>query len=265
MLRRYMTGGRVIMGVGARVPHPRGGDVGRPCSTQANQELFEEQMEVLLKCFNEESWSHKGEHSHHSRPVEYRGYKLDKITVVPRPPPSARRALAARASGKTLPYIAHRVSRPWSPSTARHLRPGRPRLISGGGPGGAVLALAGHLLGGGPLLADSVEEAVQRVSRIRRALQVVRALRLRPLRRRGGTLVGHARGRRAHPPSATAWPSAHALRPRPHVIEQIRDFEGRYPGRAHDDPLAEGMAPKEFKEQARWFARDVMPAFRDRR
>jgi hypothetical protein len=25
---------------------------------------------------------------------------------------------------------------------------------------------------------------------------------------------------------------------------------------------AEGLSPKEFKEQLRWFARDVMPAFR---
>jgi hypothetical protein len=28
---------------------------------------------------------------------------------------------------------------------------------------------------------------------------------------------------------------------------------------------AEGMGPKEFKEQLAWFARDVMPAFRGRR
>jgi len=25
---------------------------------------------------------------------------------------------------------------------------------------------------------------------------------------------------------------------------------------------AEGLSPKEFKEQLRWFARDVMPAFK---
>jgi hypothetical protein len=28
---------------------------------------------------------------------------------------------------------------------------------------------------------------------------------------------------------------------------------------------AEGMGPKEFKEQLAWFARDVMPAFAGRR
>jgi hypothetical protein len=54
--------------------------------------------------------------------------------------------------------------------------------------------------------------------------------------------------------------------PAAHVIEGIREFESRYPGleqvMVH---WAEGMPPKEFKEQLSWFARDVMPAFRARR
>ena len=46
------------------------------------------------------------------------------------------------------------------------------------------------------------------------------------------------------------------------MIEQIKDFEARYPGL--DQMMihwAEGMPPDEFKEQLAWFARDVMPAF----
>jgi hypothetical protein len=47
------------------------------------------------------------------------------------------------------------------------------------------------------------------------------------------------------------------------VIEGIRSIEARYPG-LEDFMVhwAEGLPPKEFKEQLRWFARDVMPAFR---
>src|SRR3977135_1635090 len=78
-----MTGGGEIMGVG------RGDDTrevetcGAPMlDNKANQELFEEQMEVLLKCFNEESWSHKGKHYTIPAPVEYRGYQMKEITVV---------------------------------------------------------------------------------------------------------------------------------------------------------------------------------------
>jgi hypothetical protein len=50
------------------------------------------------------------------------------------------------------------------------------------------------------------------------------------------------------------------------VIEEIRAFEARYPGL--DQMMihwAEGMPPKEFKEQLTRFARDVMPAFAGRR
>jgi len=47
-----------------------------------------------------------------------------------------------------------------------------------------------------------------------------------------------------------------------HVIEGIKSIEAKYPG-LEDFMIhwAEGLSPKEFKEQLRWFARDVMPAF----
>jgi len=46
------------------------------------------------------------------------------------------------------------------------------------------------------------------------------------------------------------------------VIDGIRSIEGKYPG-LEDFMIhwAEGLSPAEFKEQLRWFARDVMPAF----
>jgi hypothetical protein len=47
------------------------------------------------------------------------------------------------------------------------------------------------------------------------------------------------------------------------IVEQIREVESRYPGL--DQMMihwAEGIPPREFKEQLRWFARDVMPALR---
>jgi hypothetical protein len=50
------------------------------------------------------------------------------------------------------------------------------------------------------------------------------------------------------------------------VIETIREIEARYPGL--DQCMihwAEGIPPAVFKEQLRWFARDVMPAFAGRR
>ncbi len=46
------------------------------------------------------------------------------------------------------------------------------------------------------------------------------------------------------------------------VIATIKEIEARYP--ALDQMMihwAEGLPPREFQEQLRWFAREVMPAF----
>jgi len=49
--------------------------------------------------------------------------------------------------------------------------------------------------------------------------------------------------------------------PPEHVIDGIKSIEAKYPG-LEDFMIhwAEGLSTKEFKEQLRWFARDVMPA-----
>ena len=58
-----LTKGRVIFGV-ARGYHTREVEVlgGVLQDADANRALFEEQVEIMLKAFHEESWSHKGEH-----------------------------------------------------------------------------------------------------------------------------------------------------------------------------------------------------------
>ena len=46
------------------------------------------------------------------------------------------------------------------------------------------------------------------------------------------------------------------------IIDGIKSIEAKYPGLEHFMiHWAEGIPPKEFKEQLRWFAREVMPAF----
>ncbi len=82
----YLTGGRVVFGVG-RGYHTREVEVfGAPMMDQdANRELFEEQVEIVLKAFNERSFSHRGKHYEIPPRVPYRGYELEEITLVPRP------------------------------------------------------------------------------------------------------------------------------------------------------------------------------------
>ena len=83
-----LTNGRVIFGVG-RGYHSREVDTFGVPSTlsdnEANREMFEEQVEIIMKAFNEESFSFEGQFYTIPPEVPYRGYTLKEITLVPRP------------------------------------------------------------------------------------------------------------------------------------------------------------------------------------
>jgi alkanesulfonate monooxygenase SsuD/methylene tetrahydromethanopterin reductase-like flavin-dependent oxidoreductase (luciferase family) len=81
-----LTGGRLIFGVG-RGYHTREVETfGAPLlDGDANRELFEEQVELILKALNEPSFSHHGKHYDVPASAPYRGEQVDEITLVPRP------------------------------------------------------------------------------------------------------------------------------------------------------------------------------------
>ncbi|MCE2405134.1 MAG: LLM class flavin-dependent oxidoreductase [Dehalococcoidia bacterium] len=81
-----LTNGRVVFGVG-RGYHTREVETfaAPMLDADANRELFEEQVEVVLKAFNQSSFSHHGKHYTIPPRVPYRGYDLEEITLVPRP------------------------------------------------------------------------------------------------------------------------------------------------------------------------------------
>jgi alkanesulfonate monooxygenase SsuD/methylene tetrahydromethanopterin reductase-like flavin-dependent oxidoreductase (luciferase family) len=81
-----LTKGRTVFGVG-RGYHSREVETfGAPIIDQnANRELFEEQVEIIFKAFNNESFSHQGRHYTLPARVPYRGYDLKEISLVPRP------------------------------------------------------------------------------------------------------------------------------------------------------------------------------------
>ena len=81
-----LTGGRVVFGVG-RGYHSREVETfGSPMlDAEANRELFEEQIDVLMKAFHSERFTHQGKHYTLPPAVPYRGYELRDLTLVPRP------------------------------------------------------------------------------------------------------------------------------------------------------------------------------------
>src|ERR1700680_294148 len=72
-----LTRGRTVFGGGRGYHTPQGGTLGGPPLVQnAPREIFEEQVEILFKAFNSESFSHRGKHYTLPPSVPYRGYQL---------------------------------------------------------------------------------------------------------------------------------------------------------------------------------------------
>jgi alkanesulfonate monooxygenase SsuD/methylene tetrahydromethanopterin reductase-like flavin-dependent oxidoreductase (luciferase family) len=81
-----LTKGRTVFGVGRGYHSREVESFGAPIIDQnANRELFEEQVEIIFKAFNNESFSHRGKHYTLPPEVPYRGYTLKELTLVPRP------------------------------------------------------------------------------------------------------------------------------------------------------------------------------------
>ena len=76
--------------------------------TDANRAIFEEGLDLLLKCFNEDSFHHKGRYFHAPPPVPYRGYDLEEITMVPRPKHLPVEIFMPIASGRTIDLMAQK-------------------------------------------------------------------------------------------------------------------------------------------------------------
>jgi alkanesulfonate monooxygenase SsuD/methylene tetrahydromethanopterin reductase-like flavin-dependent oxidoreductase (luciferase family) len=121
-----LTKGRTVFGVG-RGYHSREVETfGAPIIDQeANRELFEEQVEIVFKAFNNESFSHKGKHYAIPADVPYRGYQLKELTLVPAPGQPAGRMLAA---DRQRQHARDRVH-----AAPRHQGPRRRRRCDDGG------------------------------------------------------------------------------------------------------------------------------------
>jgi alkanesulfonate monooxygenase SsuD/methylene tetrahydromethanopterin reductase-like flavin-dependent oxidoreductase (luciferase family) len=262
-----VTNGRVIMGVGRGYHSREVESFGAPVlDAAANRELFEEQIEILLKCFNEEAFSHRGKHYTIPPEVEYRGYTLREITCVPRPVHRPVEIWMPIASGKTIDFLARHDFKGMVTLNGEKILDDVIRAYQ------AACARAGRqkalgqdiCWGAGVYLADTVEEAIRRV-------EPAHDERYKWFAPFGFVRYADEQGRSWGMPGAPARvptlkdgiaQKAWLVGPAAQVIEGIKSIEAKYPGLEHFMiHWAEGIPPKEFKEQLRWFAREVMPAF----
>lgn len=270
-----LTRGRVVLGV-ARGYHTREVEVfGAPMQDQdANRELFEEQVEVLLKSLRSKSFSHQGPHYTIPPRVPYRGYELEEITLVPRPqfrPIDCYQPIVS-ASPRGMDFMARmgmkgimgggaaiggaseRVAKIWQESLARH---GRETPFGGD----LILGLTVHI-------ADSEAAAIKEATpyyeewvKMFAPLGFVRGLNAEqiaaaadPVQARSGNLPTMQ-----DQIAAGSW----LVGSPEHLIATIKDIQERWPGLTEVNighPV--GMPKAIVVEQLERFAAEVMPAFK---
>ena len=263
-----VTDGRIVMGVG-RGYHSREVETfGAPLLDAAkNREFFEEQLQLLLTCFNKQSFHFKGKYYECPPPVDYRGYKLKDITMVPRPQHLPVEIWMPIASGKTIELMAQYglnamvtlngekilddAVRAYHAACRKH---GRDKQLG-----------EDVIWGAGVFLAESRDEAIRR-------LEPAHDERFKWFAPFGFVRYADEAGRSWGSPGAPASvpklsdgvaQKAWFCGPPAEVIDGIKSVAAKYPGLENFMiHWAEGLSPKEFKEQLRWFAKDVMPALK---
>ena len=262
-----LTGGRLIFGVG-RGYHSREVETfGAPMiDNDANKEYFEEQMEVIFKAFNEDSFSHHGKHFDIPPEVPYRGYQLKEITMVPRPLNLPVEIWQPIASGRTLEYIAQKGIKGMVHLTGERLVDQLFRAYQeAANRAGRQLALGQDMaLGMGFCIADSQQAAMDKI----RPYHDERYKWFAPF---GFVRYTDSEGWPWGTPGAPSRaPSIEegvdqkvwACGSPETLVDLLKEFEERFPG-LEDIVMhwPEGMPWGEFRQQLTLFAEGVMPAF----
>jgi len=265
-----LTGGRMTFGVG-RGYHSREVETfGSPViDNDLNRELFEEQIEVILKAFNSESFSHHGKNYNIPPDVPYRGYDLEEITLVPRPLNLPVETWQPVVSGSSIDFTVKNGFNGVVALTGEKLvdqafhrfrdaceRNGRGNVLG-----------SGLALGIGFYIADNENDAMERL----RPFHDERFKWFAPF---GFVRYADEEGRVWGTPGAPArtpriedgvQQKAWICGPPSHQIEFLKEVEEKYPGLENIMlHWPEGMPRDEYLSQLRIFAEEVMPAFTGR-
>ena len=266
-----LTRGRVVFGVG-RGYHTREVEtLGNPMlDGEANRELFEEQVEIILKALREDSFSHRGKHYVIPPEVPYRGYPLKEITLVPRPlrrPVEVWQPIVS-GSARGLDFMARNRIKGVISATAEELAE---RWVhdyqEAARRHGRALRLGEDLiLGFRMCIDDTAEEAIRRA----RPYFEEHAKVMAPLGmlRYSEEHVKAVAARQPQSPTTASLENGVRNRswlcgPPRDIVAYLKELERRYPGLDHVMiAWAIGTPRALMVEQLTRFAREVMPAFR---
>ena len=268
-----LTGGRIRFGVG-RGYHTREIETfGVPMlDGDANREIFEEQIEIILKAFNQPAFSHKGKHYTLPPQVPYRGYELNDLTLVPQPitrPIEMWQPIVSASTrgldfmvkhgikgvvggGAASTLLANSVVEGWRDAQARH---------------GIQTELGENLIIGlSSYIADSEEKAYEAACPLLEEYQKMFAPLgfVRPITKEQIAMVadpGRARSAGLPNPREQGW----VLGPAERLVDKLIELEGQFPGLEEvmiGQPV--GAPSGILLEQLELVGREVIPAFRER-
>jgi len=267
-----LTRGRTIFGVG-RGYHSREVETfGAPIlDGEANRELFEEQVEIILKAFDQESFSHQGKHYTLPPAVPYRGYELREITLVPRPihrPVECWQPIVS-AKPRALDFmVRHRIKGVIGGGAATMAEGPVHEYREAAARAGRELALGQDLcLGIFFHLAETREKAIREITpyyeehvKMFGPLGFVPGItpaQIEASSRRGGWSAAGV-PTVEHYTKTGAWFAG----PPEDLVAYLRDLESRFPGLEHVNVSISMGTPKAVMlEQLQWFAKEVMPKF----
>ena len=273
-----LTGGRMVFGVG-RGYHTREVETfGAPLLDQpANRDLFEEQVEVIFKAFNEASFSHHGKYYDLPPRVPYRGYELEKLTLVPRPlnrPVECWQPIQS-ATPRGLDFMAkHAIKGTIGGGVAEGgaldgvVHAYRDALVRAGredAQPGDDLSIGFHFY-----IAESEEKAIKAAApyfeenlKMFGPLRLARGLSEEQIRLISDPTLAPTAGLPRLEEAAKA--GAFLCGPPELIVEKLMKLGERYPGLRRvvmGHPV--GTPQAVILEQLEWLARDVMPAFKEK-
>lgn len=265
-----LTKGRVMFGVG-RGYHSREVETfGSPMlDSDANRELFEEQLEVIQKAFNEEFFSHQGKHYKIPAKVPYRGYELEKISLVPRPthPVEIWQPLVS-GNPKGVDFMAKMGIKALIANTPQDVLPERLTMYQQAAAAhGKQLKLGEDIaLGYRFFIGETEEKAIEQARPyFEEGMKFAAPLGLMRMDQSQIDAVanpGSARGVELPTLEAASAGKAWLCGPPEQIVEHLKKVEEMYPGIERINlGSVMGMPLNVFKDQLTKFAEGVMPAF----
>jgi alkanesulfonate monooxygenase SsuD/methylene tetrahydromethanopterin reductase-like flavin-dependent oxidoreductase (luciferase family) len=237
----------------------------------ANRELFEEQIEIIQRAFNEDSFSYQGKHYQIPARVPYRGYELEKITLVPRPthPVEIWQPLVS-GNPKGVDFMARTGIKALIANTPESVLSDRITMYQEAAANhGRTLKLGEDIaLGYRFFIAETQEKAIEQARPyFEEAMKFAAPLglmRLDPEQIEAVAYPGSSRGVELPTLESAVASKAWLCGPPELIVEHFKGVEEQFPGvdRINLGSVM-GMPLNVFKDQLTMFAEGVMPAFQN--